>query len=107
MIVLFIVKNNTDKLLVKENEAKYYYDAYYLFCSREDLNAPVKIYGRSGFRLVNFYNYNEVKNAVRDYCFLQLLSENNTKEIHYNIDDLRFWNSTDFEWVLKNAEAHH
>ncbi|MBB2147397.1 hypothetical protein [Pedobacter gandavensis] len=104
MVVLVIVRNNTNKLLVKENKEKYYYNGFYLFCSRDNFQAPIKVYERSCFGLMNFYSYGEIKQVLHDYCFLRLFGESSLNDIHYNVDDLRFWNSVDFEWILKNSK---
>lgn len=104
MIVLIIAKNSATKLLRRENESLFYYDAFYLFCSRESANDPIKVYDYSGYRLSNFYNYVEISEALQEYCFRRLLRREGTEQ-HYNIDDVRFWSSKDFEWVLNNATA--
>jgi hypothetical protein len=104
MIVFVIVKNSTMKLLRRENDSTYYYDAYYLFCSRESLSMPMKVFNYSGYRLSRFYDHSEIRDALREYCFNRLLKLDGTEQ-HYNIDDVRFWRSKDFEWVLKNSTA--
>ena len=104
MIVFVITRNSTMKMLHRENDAPFFYDAYYLFCSRDSLNKPIKVYSRAGFGLINFYDYAEIREALHKYCFNQLLKLDGTTQ-HYNIDDVRFWKSKDFELVLRNSPA--
>lgn len=104
MIVFVISKNSTLKMLHRENDSGYYYDAYYLYCSRDSLKEPIKVYDRAGYGLVNFYDYEEIRGALRDYCFNRLLKLDGAIQ-HYNIDDKRFWSSKDFEWVVNNSIA--
>ncbi|MBW4888470.1 hypothetical protein KXQ82_02035 [Mucilaginibacter sp. HMF5004] len=101
MIVFVITKNNTNKLLKKENSEMYFYNGNYLFCSRENKNSPIKVYDYTGFNLVYYYNYKDLKKRLREYCFIDMGKEKGK----YNIDDIRFWKSDDFKWVINNSEA--
>lgn len=104
MIVFVVAKNSTTKLLKRENNATYYYDAFYLFSSRESVDSSIRVYDYSGYRLNFFYSYSEIREALREYCFRRLMRSDGN-DIHYNIDDIRFWSSNDFEWVLNNSAA--
>jgi hypothetical protein len=105
MILFVISKNSTDKLLRKENLKKYFYNANYLFCTRESLNSPLKVYDYRGFNLVFFYSYSEIKEALNDYCFYRLSAESTKDDVHYNIDDIRFWRSDEFKLVEQYSRA--
>jgi hypothetical protein len=102
MIVFVVAKNSTMKLLRRENDLMFYYDALYLFCSRESMNAPIKVYDYSGYHLDFFYNYSEISEALREYCFNRLM-RNEGAEQYYNVNDIRFWSSKYFERVLNNS----
>jgi len=102
MIVLVVVRNSSVKLSLREKNSPYFFDAYYLFCSRQSLTEPISVYDYDGYGLSTFYDYKEIKYALRDYCFNSMLKLNGP-ERHYNIDDVRFWTSNDFEWVLNNS----
>lgn len=104
MILFVITRNSTSKMLRRENESSYYYDAYYLYCSRDSLKEPIKVYDYAGYRLSFFYHYPEISGTLRDYCFNQLLELDGTEQ-HYNIDDKRFWSSKDFEWLINNSKT--
>ena len=67
------------KLLRRENESAYYYDAYYLFCSRESLSKSIKVYDYSSYRLSFFYDHPEISKALREYCFNRLLKLDGTE----------------------------
>jgi len=101
MVVFVITRNSTGKLLKKENKAPFFYNANYLFCSRDNEKSHIRVYDYVGFNLVNYYKYNEVKERLKEFCFSGLGGKQNK----YNIDDKRFWKSNDFEWVLKNSQA--
>ncbi|MDB5004940.1 MAG: hypothetical protein JWQ34_3165 [Mucilaginibacter sp.] len=100
MAVLVITKNSTDKLIKKENNELYFYNANYLFCSRDDTRSPIKVYDYTEFNLVYYYNLNEIKERLHEYCFLDLANENK-----FNLDDIRLWYSSDFELIVKNSEG--
>jgi hypothetical protein len=102
MVVFVITKNSTNKLSEKEGKEPYFYNANYLFCSRETKDSSIKIYDYAAFNLVYYYSYNEIKKRLNEYCFLDLGQQ---KENKYNLDDLRFWQSDDFKWVSKNFNA--
>jgi hypothetical protein len=104
MIVLLIVKNRTSKLLTRDNDSDYYYDAYYLYCSKDAQDGRVTVYDYSGYRLNFFYDREDIVDALHDYCFNRLAGQDGA-EYHYNIDDIRFWSSDDFEWVINNARG--
>jgi hypothetical protein len=104
MIVFVIARNATSKMLHRENDSAYFYDAYYLYCARDSMKDPIKIYDRAGYGLVNFYDFTEIREALKEYCFNRLLKVDDTEQ-HYNIDDIRFWTSKDFEWVVNNSTA--
>lgn len=99
MIVFLITRNSTDKLLKKENGEQYFYNANYLFASRED---GITIYDYVGFNLVYYYNYDSIKQRLHEYCFSDL-----ARDHKFNIDDVRFWNSDEFKWVMNNAKGTH
>ncbi len=101
LIVFVIKKNSTNKLLKKENNELYYYNGNFLFCSRDDIDSKIKIYDYAGFNLVNYYVKNDLKERLKEYCFLDRGQEKGK----YNIDDIRFWNSDDFNWVINNSQA--
>jgi hypothetical protein len=100
IIVFVITKNTVDKLLIKENDSLFFYNANYLYCSRTNKNSPIKIYDYAGFKLVNYYNLKDIKERLRDYCFHENQDE---IEENYNLDDVRFWKSKGFDWVIKNS----
>jgi len=102
MIVFVIVRNSSTKLLRQENDSTFYYDAYYLFCSRESLIKPIQVYDYSGYRLSFFYDYTEIREALREYCFSRMMRKERDEQ-YYNIDDKRFWSSKYFERVLSNS----
>ena len=102
MIVFIIVKNSTMKLLQRENDSKFYYDAFYLFCSRDSANDALNVYDYTGYRLNFFYNYSEIRETLRDYCFTRMMRIEGSEQ-YYNINDIRFWNSKYFERVLRNS----
>lgn len=105
MIVFVISKNSTDKLLVKDGGKDLFFNANYLFCLRDSINSAIKVYDYSGFNLVYYDDYNGIKDALRDYCFYRIAAENNEEEKKYNLDDLRFWKSDDFNQVIKYSKA--
>jgi hypothetical protein len=106
MLIAFIItKNSIEKLLRKENNEKYYYNANYLFCLKNNIEGKIGVFDYAGFNLVNFYSYNEIKEALHDYCFYRLFGESTRKNIHYNLDDVRFWKSKDFEMIIKNSKV--
>ena len=98
MIAFVITRNSTTKLLKKENNEPYFYNANYLYCSRQNKEMPIKIYDYVGFNLVYYYSYESVKQRLQEYCFSDLANENK-----FNVDDLRFWYSEDFHWVMNNS----
>jgi hypothetical protein len=103
-LVAFIVdRNNTEKLVKKENNERYYYNATYLF-GKKDKTGNIGIFDYCHFGLVNFYSYKEIREALYNYCFYRLLGESTQENIHYNVDDVRFWKSKDFERVIKNSK---
>lgn len=104
MIVLVIVKNETVKLLKRENDSTFYYDAYYLFCERKSPQNSIHVYDYSGDRLSRFYDYEKISAALREYCFTRLRNDEGD-EPHFNVDDKRFWDSQTFKWVLENSKA--
>jgi len=99
MIALVVARNASTKLSWRENDEPFFFDAYYLFCSRQSLEESVKVYDYDRYGLSTFYDYDEIREALREHCFSRLFSVEGT-EHHYNIDDKRFWSSKDFEWVL-------
>ena len=104
-LVAFIVdQNNTEKLVKKENTEKYYYNATYLFCQKDKKTGKIGVFDYSHFGLVNFYSYKEIRKALYDYCFYRLLGESTRGNIHYNVDDVRFWKSKDFDRVIKSSK---
>ena len=102
MIVFVISKNSTKKLLRIENDSMFYYDAFYLSCTRESANAPIKVYDYSGYHLIFFYNYSVISKALREYCFNRLMRNEGTEQ-YYNVNDIRFWSSKYFERMLNNS----
>jgi len=99
MIALVVVKN-TDMT----KRSTFSHDAYYLFCSRESLAEPIKIYDFFGFGFNDFKNESDIREALREYCFTRMLKLDGN-EARYNLDDIRYWSSKEFEWVLKNSLA--
>ena len=91
-------------VLVIVERSKFSHDAYYLFCSRVAPAEPIKIYDYFGFSLGDFKNELDIREALREYCFTRMLKLDGN-EAHYNLDDVRFWTSKEFEWVLKNSLA--
>jgi hypothetical protein len=100
MIVFVVTKNSTDKLFKKENGELFFYNANYLFCSRIDKNAPINVYDYVGYNLINYYSYKEIKEQLYEHCFIDL-----GKDDKYNVDDVRFWKSSDFNWIVEHSEA--
>ena len=102
MIVLVVAKNSSMKLSLRENGSPYFFDAYYLFCSRQSLKEPIKVYDYDGYGLSTFYDYTEIREALREYCFSRMMRKERDEQ-YYNIDDKRFWSSKYFERVLSNS----
>jgi hypothetical protein len=105
MVALVITENSTTKLLHKTNNAKFFFNGNYLFCSRTDLTSKIFVYDYSSHNIVHYYKYNDIKTRLHEYCFKELSSEIFDGEKGYNIDDLRFWNSKVFKWVVGNSRA--
>lgn len=105
MIALVITENSTSNLMHKTNSAKFFFNGNYLFCSRVDLKSKIIVYDYSSHNIVNYYDYNDIKTRLREYCFKELSYEAFDGEKGYNIDDLRFWNSNFFKWVTGNSRA--
>jgi len=105
LIAFIITKNSTEKLLYKENNEKYYYNANYLFCVKNSDDGKISVFDYAAFNLVDFYSYKQIKEALNEYCFYRLLGESTPDNIHYNVDDVRFWQSKEFERVINNSKA--
>ncbi len=103
-VIFVITRNSTSKLLLRENALDYYFNAFYLYSSKEAIDSPQIIYDYSGYRLNGFYDRHEIREALREYCFNRLFRLDGEEQI-YNINDKRFWNSKSWEWVLKYAAA--
>lgn len=104
-LVAFIVdKNSTEKLVKKENSERYYYNATYLFCQKDKHTGKIGVFDYCHFGLANFYSYKEIKEALYNYCFYRLSEESTQEDIHYNVDDVRFWKSKEFERVIRNSK---
>lgn len=105
MIVFVITENNTNKLESKTNNAKMFFNGNYLFCLRESLSSRISVYDYSSSNFVHYYQYNDLKTRLYNYCFRELSYQTFNGEKQYNIDDLRFWNSDVFKWVVVNSKA--
>jgi hypothetical protein len=83
----------------------YDYDAYYLFCGRDNLNSSIKVFEYCPFRIGNYASYKEVKYALNELCFGRRATDLwNNQEPKRNIDDSRFWNSNEFNSVLAKSK---
>ena len=100
MIAFVITQNTTNKLMKKENNEPYFYNANYLLCSKSNENTPIKVYDFADFYLVVYYNYKDIKERLKEHCFSDLQKENK-----YNLNDIRFWKSNDCQWILNNAKG--
>lgn len=98
MVAFVITKNSTDKLLKRENNALFFYKANYLFCSRNSKFSPITVYDYTGFNLAYYYDYDDIKKRLNEYCFFEMAGQGG-----YNLDDIRFWQSDRFARIIKNA----
>jgi hypothetical protein len=102
MVVFVVDKNSSNKLSSRESDAPFFYNAHYLFCSRRSELDSIRVYDYTNFRLANFYDFLDIRDALRSYCFTQLTGIDGAEKF-YNVDDIRFWNSEIFERVLKHS----
>jgi len=107
MAILIITKNGTNKLLNNNNLGKFFFNANYLFCSRSSLKSPIGIYDYSSYNIVYYTNYKDVRQRLHEYCFKELSSQNIDGKKIYNVDDLRFWHSDGFNWVMNNSRVRY
>lgn len=105
MIALVITENSTNKLMHKTNSAKSFFNGNYLFCSRVNLTSKISVYDYSSYNIAHYYNYADIRARLYEYCFKELSYEVFDGKNGYNIDDLRFWNSDVFKWVVSNSKA--
>lgn len=97
IVVLVITKNLNTKLLAPDDIFDSHYNGHYLFCKRESINKPIKVFTYSSVEFTHYKAYNRVKNALHNECFRYRSKHMwNEKEPLYNIDDNRFWTSQEF-----------
>lgn len=82
----------------------YDFNANYLFASRDSASAAIKVYVYSPFNIGNYKSYNEVKESLHDLCFERRMTDHwwNGKQPRYNINDVRFWSSDEFNSIMSN-----
>lgn len=98
-IAVFVVaKNPIYRNPHSDSKLPYYYNANCYLGKRMHIDSSIFELKQLGpFSLVNFYDTQEIKQAIRDYYFLELatvLDANKQPVFKYNIDDKRFWEST-------------
>ena len=95
--VFVIAKNPTHRNPYSDSKLPYYYNANcYLGKRTYSDSSAFELKQLGPFSLINFDDTKEIKQAIRDYYFLELstvLDANNQPVFKYNIDDKRFWDS--------------
>ena len=93
-IAVFIyTKNPISRQLYPNLKYKHYYDASCYLGKRQKDTFDLKWLDR--FRLINFYNQQEVTNGLRKMYFTEFATLKNgddTYTYNVNLDDKRFWN---------------
>ncbi|MDQ6763708.1 MAG: hypothetical protein M3015_13920 [Bacteroidota bacterium] len=95
--VFVIAKNPTYRNPHSDSKLPFYYNANCYLGKRMQVDSTVFELKQLGpFSLVNFDDTQEIRQAIRDYYFLELatvLDEKSQPVFNYNIDDKRFWDS--------------
>jgi hypothetical protein len=101
LIVLVISKvTNKEKKPGVGGQIPNDYIGNYLFCTRDSLSAPIKIFNYGPYRLITD-SYGETKQALQELCFGRRATQQWSKGISFqNMDDIRFWNSDEFNSVI-------
>jgi hypothetical protein len=100
VFVINRVAKDKKKLSLKNN---FEYNANYLFCDKVNKDSTIKVYRYSAFNLSKYGSYADVKNALFELCFGRRATDKwNEKQPRFNMDDSRFWNSEEFNYVVKN-----
>jgi hypothetical protein len=96
--VFLFTKNPITRQTHPNTKYKYYYDASCYLGKRQKDTFDLKWLDR--FRLINFYNPQEVTNGLRNLYFTEfatLKNVDNTYTYNVNLDDKRFWNC--YAWM--------
>ena len=103
-IAFVIIRNSNRKLTLDPGDLNgHYYNAYYFYCSRNNVQSQIRLYEYSGYSLVRDPSYAEVRYALYENCFKKM-SLNSTKDDEiYNMNDTRFWKSSYFNWVIQSS----
>jgi hypothetical protein len=81
------------------------YNANFLFCKRDTLQEKIRVFEYSPYNLGNFETYKDVQTALYELCFVRRSSDPwNEKEPRYNMDDIRFWNSQEFNDIISKSK---
>lgn len=101
MVIFVISKNKNSKLDQPINyKTDFHYNANYLYCIRS-VN-DIKVSNYSSFNLTHWETYKDIKARLKQECFEDRAKEElQNKEQIYNIDDKRFWKSSDFNDVIQ------
>lgn len=95
--VFVIVKNPTYRNPYSDSKLPYYYNANCYLGKRTYADSSIfKLKDIGPFSLANFIDVHEVRQAIRDYYFLELATVLDAKSeptFKYNLDDKRFWES--------------
>lgn len=95
--VFVIAKNPTYRNPHSDSKLPFYYNANCYLGKRINLNSDIFELKQLGpFSLVNFDDTKEIRQAIRDYYFLELatvLDEKKEPVFKYNLNDKRFWES--------------
>ena len=106
-LIIFLISkvvNGKKEHLVQDTLA-YDYNANYLFCNRDSITGNIKVYDYSAFNLGNFDSYKDVKAALMELCFGRRATDKwSEKQPRYNMDDIRFWNSAEFDNIISSNE---
>jgi hypothetical protein len=106
-IIALVISNvyNPSKQSTGQNKREFIdYNATFLFCIRENLDSPIKIYECKSITFGNHDTYEDAKEALLRYCFGRKATDHpiNENEDSYNMDDTRFWKSSEFSTVSSN-----
>jgi hypothetical protein len=104
--VILLITRHLHKKSDNAGGSYYTFNGNCFFAKRDLIGSSIKVFQYSTFNMSDYDTYRNIKAALIEYSFLRRATSQPWNETHptYNFDDVRFWNSGEFNSVISTIK---